>query len=74
MRTDDKRVSRAGYPKAGEVKQLHDAIDRACRIIEAADARNLPSDGPLGFLPPQMTLKEWGELYDVLDKARKGKR
>ena len=51
---------------------LEDAVNAACRIIEAADAVNLASDGPAGGLAPNMTFKEWKELYDVLDKARKG--
>lgn len=52
------------------VRSMRSAINRACEIIETADARLLATDGPCGGLPPDMSLAEWRELYTVLDKAR----
>lgn len=46
------------------------AINKACAIIETADERNLPNDGPAGGFPPQMSLAEWRKLYVTLNKAR----
>ena len=42
------------------------AIGAACTIIETADARNLANDGPAGGCPPDMSLKEWQTLYEIL--------
>lgn len=46
-------------------------IERACQIIETADARLLSIDGPINGLPPDMSLSEWRRLYLYLDRARK---
>lgn len=48
-----------------------EAINKACGIIERADARLLAMDGPCGNSAPDMTLAEWRELYVTLDNARK---
>jgi hypothetical protein len=61
----------ASAPVRAEEPTLLVAINRACEIIEVADARNLANDGPAGGFPPQMTLKEWRTLYVTLDRARR---
>jgi hypothetical protein len=61
----------ASAPVRAEEPTLLVAINRACEIIEVADARNLANDGPAGGFPPQMTLKEWRTLYVTLDNARR---
>jgi hypothetical protein len=48
------------------------AVATACGIIEAADARLLALDGPVGDATPPMTISEWQELYETLDRARGG--
>lgn len=53
-----------------QVAELVSVIDKACKIIETADARLLTIDGPCGDMPPDMTLEEWHELYKLLDDAR----
>lgn len=45
-------------------------IEDACEIIETADERLLAVDGPCGGLPPDMSLKEWRDLYVKLINAR----
>lgn len=46
------------------------ALDRAMQIIETGDDRLLASDGPAGGQPPDISLREWRELYVSLTKAR----
>lgn len=52
-----------------EVARLQGVIATACEIIERGDERLLADDGPIGNQPPRLTLKEWGKLYRILDKA-----
>lgn len=58
-------------PGAGAciVRDLRAVIRAACDVIEMADARNLANDGPAGGFPPDMSLKEWQTLYEILKSA-----
>lgn len=58
-------------PGAGAciVREYRGALHAACAIIETADARNLANDGPAGGFPPDMSLKEWQTLYEMLKSA-----
>jgi 3-deoxy-D-arabino-heptulosonate 7-phosphate (DAHP) synthase len=38
-------------------------LERIAELIELGDRRLLVSDGPCGNQPPQLTLKEWREIY-----------
>ena len=44
-------------------------LQRAVGIIEAADARCLAADGPVGHLRDEMTDHEWREMYVALTRA-----
>lgn len=50
------------------------SVEQACEIIETADERLLAVDGPCGGLPPDMSLKEWRDLYVKLTDARSALR
>ena len=58
-------------PGAGAciVRDLRAVIRAACDVIETADARNLANDGPAGGCPPDMSLREWQTLYEMLKSA-----
>lgn len=66
------RARRLRRKKKARLVAAENAIDRACAIIEAAHCGG-PDETVAGGRPPRMTPAEWCELYDVLDKARKGK-
>ena len=51
-------------------KQLLNAINKACEIIEEGDRRLMHYE-VVGSQPPNLTLKEWRELYRTLDAARR---
>jgi hypothetical protein len=52
------------------MRGLERAIAAACAIIETGDQRLLAGDGPAGGQPPELSLAEWKEMYDALDRAR----
>ena len=52
-------------------RQVKEALNKACGIIEVGDQRLLASDGPAGNQPPEISLSEWRTLYKTIDHARK---
>lgn len=71
-------VPQARPPVAGDrpptesvrVAFMRQAIESACAIIETGDNRLLASDGPAGNQPPAISLGEWRQMYETLNKAR----
>lgn len=52
-----------------EHAELVEALRCVARTIEHGDERLLAHDGPVGNLPPQVTMDEWREMYEVVTGA-----
>lgn len=54
--------------KKSDIKKINNYVDEACKIIECGDIRLMATDGPIGNLPPILSIKEWRRLYILLKK------
>lgn len=52
-----------------QLRVAREKVARAAEIVETGDSRLMAVDGPCGGLPPDITLKEWREMYLCMSAA-----